>query len=46
MQRNFILTDIMKTGYHQDFEEFIDMFEKIPNPETYPKCFEFYLIVN
>ena len=25
MQRNFILTDVMKTGYHQDFEEFIDM---------------------
>ena len=25
MQRNFILTDIMKTGYHQDLEEFISM---------------------
>ena len=25
MQRNFILTDIMKTGFHQDLEEFIAM---------------------
>ncbi len=25
MQRNFILTDVMKTGYHVDFEEFINM---------------------
>ena len=25
MQRNFILTDIMKTGYHQDLENFIAM---------------------
>ena len=25
MQRNFILTDIMKTGYHQDLENFISM---------------------
>lgn len=25
MQRNFILTDVMKTGFHQDMEEFITM---------------------
>jgi len=25
MQRNFILTDVMKTGYHQDLENFISM---------------------
>ena len=25
MQRNFILTDIMKTGFHLDLEEFISM---------------------
>ena len=25
MQRNFILTDVMKTGYHVDLEEFINM---------------------
>ena len=25
MQRNFILTDVMKTGFHQDMEEFISM---------------------
>ena len=25
MQRNFILTDLMKTGQHQDFEQFISM---------------------
>ena len=25
MQRNFILTDLMKTGYHNDLEDFIDM---------------------
>ena len=25
MQRNFILTDIMKTGFHQDLENFISM---------------------
>ena len=25
MQRNFILTDVMKTGYHVDLEEFIGM---------------------
>ena len=25
MQRNFILTDIMKTGYHVQFEQFINM---------------------
>jgi len=25
MQRNFILTDIMKTGFHQDLENFIAM---------------------
>ena len=27
----------------KEFEEFIDMFDKIPNPETYPKCFEFHM---
>lgn len=25
MQRNFILTDIMKTGFHQDIEDFVSM---------------------
>ena len=25
MQRNFILTDIMKTGHHTDLEDFINM---------------------
>ena len=25
MQRNFILTDVMKTGYHVDLEDFINM---------------------
>ena len=25
MQRNFILTDVMKTGYHIDLEHFINM---------------------
>ena len=25
MQRNFILTDVMKTGHHQDLEQFISM---------------------
>ena len=25
MQRNFILTDVMKTGYHVDLENFISM---------------------
>ena len=25
MQTNFILTDVMKTGYHQDLEQFITM---------------------
>ena len=24
----------------KEFQEFMDMFDKIPNPETYPKCFE------
>ena len=27
----------------KEFQEFMDMFDKIPNPETYPKCFEFYM---
>ena len=25
MQRNFILTDVMKTGYHQQLEQFINL---------------------
>src|SRR6056300_1063179 len=25
MQRNFILTDVMKTGFHQELEQFINM---------------------
>ena len=25
MQRNFILTDVMKTGFYHDLEEFISM---------------------
>ena len=25
MQRNFILTDVMKTGYHTELEQFINM---------------------
>ncbi len=25
MQRNFILTDVMRTGFHRDLEQFIDM---------------------
>ena len=25
MQRNFILTDVMRTGFHNDLEQFIDM---------------------
>ena len=27
----------------KEFQEFMDMFDKIPNPETYPKCFEFHM---
>ena len=25
MQRNFILTDVMKTGFHVDLEDFINL---------------------
>jgi hypothetical protein len=32
MQRNFILTDVMKTGYHMDLEQFIFM-NSIPDQE-------------
>ena len=31
-QRNFILTDVMKTGYHQDLEQFIGM-NSMPDQE-------------
>jgi hypothetical protein len=32
MQRNFILTDVMKTGYHRDLEQFISM-NSMPDQE-------------
>jgi hypothetical protein len=28
------------TEEDKEFQEFLDMFTKIPNPESYPKCFE------
>ena len=28
------------TEEDKEFQEFLNMFENIPNPESYPKCFE------
>ena len=28
------------TEEDKEFQEFLDMFPNIPNPESYPKCFE------
>ena len=31
------------TEEDKEFQEFLDMFSNIPNPESYPKCFAFYI---
>ena len=43
MQRNFILTDVMKTGHHTDLEDFINMntFED----QSFDMTGEYYTIV-
>jgi hypothetical protein len=28
------------TEEDKEFQEFLNMFENIPNPESYPKCFQ------
>ena len=28
------------TEEDKELQEFLDMFENIPNPESYPKCFQ------
>jgi len=40
MQRNFILTDIMKTGYHQNLEHFISM-HSLPD-QTFDTVGQYY----
>ena len=40
MQRNFILTDIMNTGYHQDLENFISM--NSMNDQTFDTVGQYY----
>ena len=42
MQRNFILTDIMKTGQHQDLEDFISM-HSLKN-QTFDMTGEYYTL--
>ena len=31
------------TEEDKEFQEFLNMFDNIPNPESYPKSFEFYM---
>ena len=42
MQRNFILTDVMKTGFHQDLENFISM-HTLAN-QTFDMTGEYYTL--
>ena len=42
MQRNFILTDVMKTGYHVDLEEFIGMHSL--NDQSFDCTGEYYTL--
>ena len=44
MQRNFILTDVMKTGYHVDLEEFINM-HSFPD-QSFDMTGEYYTLHN
>ncbi len=44
MQRNFILTDVMKTGFHGDLENFISM-HSIPD-QTFDMTGEYYMLHN
>jgi hypothetical protein len=44
MQRNFILTDVMKTGIHTDLEQFIDM-HSLPD-QTFDMTGEYYTLHN
>lgn len=44
MQRNFILTDVMKTGYHTDLEDFINL-HSIDN-QTFTMTGEYYTLHN
>ena len=44
MQRNFILTDVMKTGDHHSYEQFIDA-HTIPN-QTFEYTGEYYTLHN
>ena len=44
MQRNFILTDIMKTGYHVQFEQFIDM--NTLSDQSFEATGEYYTLHN
>ena len=42
MQRNFILTDVMKTGYHMELEQFIN-YHTMPN-QTFEMTGEYYTL--
>ena len=42
MQRNFILTDVMKTGYHQQLEQFINL-HSLAN-QTFDMTSEYYTL--
>ena len=44
MQRNFILTDVMKTGFHTELEQFIDM-HSLPD-QTFDMTGEYYTLHN
>ena len=44
MQRNFILTDVMKTGYHTDLESFISM--NSIDDQTFDMTGEYYTLHN
>ena len=44
MQRNFILTDVMKTGNHQQLEQFIN-FHSLPD-QTFDMTGEYYTLHN
>ena len=44
MQRNFILTDVMKTGFHQNLEKFIAM-HSLPD-QTFEMTGEYYTMHN
>ena len=42
MQRNFILTDVMKTGFHVDLEDFINL-HSLTN-QTFDMTGEYYTL--